>query len=121
MTTETTLDRCAAYVAARAALAEIQRTVERWPSELADHARLCALATVMTTADSVDHAPTSAGRRRCVRAALAAAIELSTAFEIARALGHGDAALDRASHDAGRTIAMLGLYLHASETPALVD
>ena len=46
--------------------------------------------------------------------ALAAAIELAAACDIARALGHTGSDLDDAHRETGRAIALLGLFFHAS-------
>jgi hypothetical protein len=112
--TEEPLDRCAAYVAARGALAAIHRAATSWPDGLAGQARDAAIGAVRATAEGIGHAHASAGRRRCVRDALHAALELAATCDVARAFGFGNAALDEAHRDAGRAIAMLGLLLHAN-------
>ncbi len=112
--TDEPLDRCAAYVAARDALAAIHRAAWAWPDTLAGQAREAAVGAVRATAESIGHGHASAGRRRCVRDALHAALELAATCDVARAFGFGDGALDDAHRDVGRTIAMLGLLLHAN-------
>jgi four helix bundle protein len=114
MTDFPSLDRCAAYVAARLALAAIHQTTQRWPTALADQARRAAADTVMTTAEGVacDHGTPS--RRRCLRTAIGRAIETSAAIDVARAMGYADADVERAHKLAGRSIALLGLFLHAN-------
>lgn len=56
----------------------------------------------------------TAQRRRCARSALAAAIEVAAACDIARALGLVGPPLEEAQRDNGRAIALLGLFFHAS-------
>jgi hypothetical protein len=65
----------------------------------------------MATAEGLGHAHASAGRRRCVRDALQAALQLAAACDVARAFG---AEVADAHVPAGRAIAMLGLLLHAN-------
>jgi hypothetical protein len=114
---DTELDRCAAYVAARAALAAIHDATHEWPTDLASQARRAAIDTVMTTAEGLAYDHGTAARRRCVRNALATAIALAATVDVARALGHADPRLDRAQHHAGRAIALLGLLFQASTMP----
>jgi hypothetical protein len=111
------LDRCAAYVAARAALEAIHRAVPSWPDDVADQAKRAAIKTLMTTAESLGHAYGSPARRRCVRAALVTAIDLAAACDVAKALGISDHDVDEAQRTSGRSIAMLGLLLHSSASP----
>lgn len=108
------LDRCAAYVAARGALEAIRHASSTWPSELSEQARLAAIETMVLTADSVEHDHGSPGRRRCVRAALATAIDLAATCDIARALGLDDEDLQQALRLAGRSVAQLAMYFHAN-------
>jgi hypothetical protein len=106
------LDRCAAYVAARHALAAVHASTHGWPMSLADQATRAAVDTVMTTAEGIGHDHGSPARRRCLRAAIGTAIEVAAAIDVARAMGYGD--LDRTQRLAGRSIALLGLFFHAS-------
>ena len=108
------LERCAAYVAAQHALAAVHHVGTVWPAPLATQAQRAALAAVMTTAESIAHAHGSAGRRRCLRSALASAIALAATVDVARALGVMDPRLEHAQRVAGRAIAMLGMFFHAS-------
>jgi hypothetical protein len=114
-----TLDRCAAYVAARHALAAVHVAATDWPSELAEQARRAAVDTVMTTAAGIGHDHGSAARRRCLREAIATAIEVAAALDVARAMGLEDDRLAAAQRRAGRAVALLGLFLHASATSDL--
>jgi hypothetical protein len=108
------LDRCAAYVAARAALGAIARAAGEWPAPLAELARAAASEALMATAESVAHEPVSAARRRRVRDALTAALQLAATCDIARASGLADGALDDAQRAAGRAIVALGMLFHAN-------
>ena len=115
------LDRCAAYVATRGALDAIHRASWGWPAELAEQAKRAAIETVMTTAECVAHAHASAGRRRCLRAAIGTAIELAATCDVACALGLADDELDLAMRLASRSIALLGLFFHANASPYRED
>jgi len=108
------MDRCAAYVAARGALAAVARAAPGWPEVLAAQARDAAICAVMTTAQSLGHPSASAARRRCLRDALASAIELAATCDVVRATGVAGHDTERAQRMAGRSIALLGLLLHAS-------
>jgi hypothetical protein len=108
------LDRCAAYVAARTALTAVQRVAEGWPDELAERARSAAADTLHVTAEAISHGHASAGRRRCLRDALTSAIRVAASVDAARTLGFDDAGLDHAQRTAGRTVALLGMFLHAN-------
>jgi four helix bundle protein len=112
MTEFSSLDRCAAYVAARHALTAIHATVASWPPPLAEQAKRAAIEVVMTTAEGIGHDHASPARRRCLRAAIGSAIEVAAVVDVARAMGYVD--LDRTQRLAGRSVAMLGLFLHAS-------
>jgi len=111
------LDRCAAYVAARVALIAVQRAAHGWPDTLSERARRAAVDTMHVTAEAVSHGPGTAGRRRCLRDALTSALGVAASVDVARAMGFGDAALDSAQRTAGRTVALLGMFLHANTTP----
>ncbi len=108
------LDRCAAYVAARLAFASIDRATRAWPAPLAARARSSAIEALTATSECLAHDHASAARRRHVRDALSAAIQLATACDIARASGLGDATLDDAQIAASRAIVALGMLLHAN-------
>jgi len=107
------LDRCEAYAAARRAARTVERAVRAWPADLAQQAKAAAHKAVALTAEGTVLDP-SAQRRRCARGALAAAIEVAAACDIARAIGLIDAPLEDALRDNGRTIALLGLFFRAS-------
>ena len=110
-------ERCAAYLATRGALAALQRASPDWPDELAARARAAALQAASTTVASLGHDPASAGRRRCLRHALHAAVDIAAACEVARALDARGADLDEAELAASRAISSLALFLHASLPP----
>jgi hypothetical protein len=114
------IERCAAFVATRDTLVVMRRATTGWPDELAEPARRVALATVVATAEALDYAPSTAARRRCVRDALVHAIELASAFDIARALGCAADDLAEAERLTGRAIALLAMFLHAS-APAIAE
>lgn len=115
------LDRCAAYAAARDALEALASGTAGWPDELADQARAAAVRTVLTIAEATAHDHASAARRRCLRDALAGAIELTACWDIACALGVAGRDRDQPLRLAGRTVALLGLFLHANASPIAED
>ena len=106
-----TLDRCAAYVAARASAYAIQRESVRWPKRIANHARRLADETIQATTDALKYVPSSALRRRGLRGALGSALETAAACDAARELGIADEELLRLT---GRTVSLLGMLFHAS-------
>jgi hypothetical protein len=108
------LDRCAAYLATRDALAAIRVAAPGWPAALGESASDAATRAVIATAESLGHAPASPGRRRCVRDALEAALRLAASCDVARAIGVHERALVDPQREAGRAVAMLGLLMHAS-------
>lgn len=112
-----TLDRCAAYVAARATLIAIQRVAGGWPERLADRARLAAVDALEITAAALAHRHGSTGRRGRVRDALTSAIAVAGLVDLARAMGFVSLELDDAQRLAGRTIALLGMFLQANTSP----
>ena len=109
------LDCCSAYVASRDALDAAHRAAAAWPDGLAAQVREAAVETIMLTAEALGHDAGTAGRRRCLREALAAAIELAATLDVARAMALPD---DAAQRLAGRAIAMLGMFLHANALPS---
>ena len=121
------LERCAAYLAARATLAAVHRVAGRWPPDLADRAQRAAVDAVHLTATAVSYATGTAGRRQCLREAITSAVGVAAFVDAASAMGFGAEPLEptapsltRAQRVAGRTIALLGLLLHAS-APMSVD
>src|SRR4051812_38919440 len=90
----TSLERCAAYVAARAALTAVQRVSGAWPADLAGHTERAALDTVNVTAVAITHDPGSADRRSCLRDAITRALHVAGFIEAAGAMGFGAARLD---------------------------
>jgi hypothetical protein len=111
------LDRCAAYVAARSALSAVQRAAGNWPDDLAARARRAAIHTLQITAEATSHGHGSAARRRCLRDAITSAVGVAASVDVARALGFGNAELIAAQRVAGRTVALLGMFLHANTSP----
>jgi hypothetical protein len=107
------LDRCAAYVAARSALIAVQRAATSWPDGLSDRARDGAIGTMQLTAEAISHGPATAGRRRCLRDAITTALGVAAAIDIAHALGYGGHELVEVRRVTGRTVALLGMLLHA--------
>jgi hypothetical protein len=107
------VDRCEAYAATRRAARTVERAVRGWPTDLATQAMTAANKAVSFTAEGSVLDP-SAQRRRCARSALAAAIEVAAACDIARALGLHEPVLEDALRDNGRAIALLGLFFRAS-------
>ena len=110
------LDRCAAYVAARAALTAVQRAAAAWPDGLGQRARRSAIATVQLTAEAISHDHATAGRRRCLRDAITTALGVAATIDVAHAMGYGDGdgELVDVQRIAGRVVALLGMLLHAS-------
>ena len=111
------LERCAAYVAARATLTAIQRAIARWPQTLADRTRRAAVSAMDITAQALTHDRLSIGRRRCLRDAITAAVEVATFLDLARAMGFAPDDLDELQRLAGRSIALLAMFLHATTSP----
>jgi hypothetical protein len=111
------LDRCAAYVAVRALLIAVERVTGSWPAHLADRSRRTAMAAVELSAEAISHDHASAGRRRCLRDAITSAIGIAAAVDIARAMGFGGAELDHVQRVAGRSVALLAMFLHANTSP----
>jgi hypothetical protein len=108
------LDRCAAYVATRAAAVAMHQVSARWPALLADRARGAALEAMQATAEAAAQVAGSTGRRRCLRDAITSAILTAGSLEAAHAMGFGDAELDSLRRTIGRAVALLGMFLHAS-------
>jgi hypothetical protein len=111
------LDRCAAYVAARALLVAVQGVVGSWPTQLSDRARRTATAVVALTAEAVSHEHASAGRRRCLRDAISGALGVAAAVDVACAMGFDDADRHDVQRLAGRSVALLAMFLHANTSP----
>ncbi|HEX8107336.1 MAG TPA: hypothetical protein VF516_06375 [Kofleriaceae bacterium] len=107
------LERCAAYVAARAVLTAVQRAAPRWPEPLGHRAHRGALDTLELTAQAAGHGHDSAGRRHCLREAITAALGVAATIDAVRAMGHGGDDLADLQRVTGRTIALLGMFLHA--------
>ena len=107
------LSRCAAYVAARVALEALCRTTTRWPATLAHEARLAGLEMVRAVAVGVGYEWGSAPRRRCARSAMASALQVAALCDVARATGVDDLALDEAQRTTSRAIGVLALFFHA--------
>ncbi len=114
------LHRCAAYVSARDALVAVHDASVSWSDAVAHDARGAAIIAVATIAEAVQHPVGTARRGRCIRDALAAAIALVAALDVARAEGAdgaegaSDGSMSLADHHAGRAVALLGLLLHAN-------
>src|SRR4051794_7980093 len=99
METFDALDRCAAFVAARDVLEALRGMAPAWPTGLAQRARSAATDAVVMTATSLGYGVASAARRRHVRAAIAAAVDLAATCEVAGALGEE---VDELVRQAGR-------------------
>lgn len=112
------LDRCAAYVAARAALIAVQRAAARWPEALGDRARHGAIDAMQLTAQAVSHGHATAGRRECLREAITAALGLAATVDAVGAMGYGGSEIIELQRATGRTVALLGMFLHATTTSA---
>ena len=109
------LDCCSAYVASRETLDAVHRAAETWPARIADQVRDAASTAILKTAEAIGHEAGTAARRRCLRAALGASLELAATLDVARAMQLAD---EPAQRLAGRSIAMLGMFLSAS---AMID
>ncbi|HEY0189541.1 MAG TPA: hypothetical protein VGC42_00370 [Kofleriaceae bacterium] len=108
------LERCAAFVAARTTLTSVQRAARGWPSALADPARRAAASVVDVTAEAAAQRHASREQRRSLREALRGAIHVVDTIDRARGLGYDDAELDDLQRVAGRSVALLGMFLHAN-------
>ena len=109
----TSLDHCAAYVAARAALIAIQREAARWPEILSERARHGAIDTLQLTAQAISHGHDTAGRRHCLREAITTAIGVAATVDAAHAMGYGGDELIELRRLAGRAVALLAMLLHS--------
>lgn len=107
------LERCAAYVAARAVLTDVQRATAHWPETLRLRARHAALDTLQLTAQAAQQGHDSAGRRQCLREAITAALRVAATVDAVSAMGYGGDELAELQRVTGRTIALLGMFLHA--------
>ncbi len=107
------LERCAAYVAARAVLTAVQRAAPQWPEALGHRASRGALDTLQLTAQAAGHGHDSAGRRHCLREAITTALGVAATVDAVRAMGYGGDDLADLQRVTGRTIALLGMFLHA--------
>ncbi len=107
------LERCAAYVAARAVLIAVQRTAPQWPEALSHRAHRGALDTLQLTAQAAHHGHDSAGRRHCLREAITTALGVAATVDAVRTMGYGGDDLADLQRVTGRTIALLGMFLHA--------
>jgi hypothetical protein len=107
------LDRCAAYVAARTELTAVQRAAPHWPEVLGRRARRGALDTLRLTAQAAGHGHDTAGRRHCLREAITTALGVAATVDAVRAMGYADDDLVDLQRLTGRTIALLGMFLHA--------
>ena len=108
------LERCAAYIATRAAVLVVHRASEAWPLELADRAKRAAVDAMMTASEALGHHATSPARRRSVRGALTHALEVSALCDVARAYGVDPVDIEHALQAIGRAIVLLSMLLHAS-------
>lgn len=109
-----TLDRNAAYVAARTAQVAIRDATRGWPSDVARCANKLAFDTVTAVVESLKHGPTSAERRKSLRGALCSALELAGICDIATSHGLGSVALEESLRATSRTLSMLGMSFHAT-------
>jgi hypothetical protein len=107
------LERCAAYVAARAVLTTVQCTAAQWPEALRHRARRAALDTVQLTGQAAGHGHDSAGRRHCLREAITSALGVAATIDAARTMGYDGDELVALQRVTSRTIALLGMFLHA--------
>jgi hypothetical protein len=112
-----TLERCAAFVAARSALDCVQRAGRGWPSSLAERARHEASEALRGTAEATTYRHATTDRRRWLRHALTRAVGVTDAVDRARELGFDDDELDELQRLAGRTVALLAMFLHANTSP----
>lgn len=108
------LEKCAAYVAARGALDTIVRTSRRWPELMGIEARIAALEMVRAVVDGVTCEPESVRRRRCARDAMTSALRVAALCDVARATGVDDVALEEAERATSRAVSVLALFFHAS-------
>jgi hypothetical protein len=111
-----TLERFAAYAAARDALVAIQRATSAWPPDLAERARTTATNIIAKTAEANDKEPTSAARRLCLREAIVDALLLAAMCDLATSRGLTSDDLDDSLRHASRTISMLAMSFHATAT-----
>lgn len=109
-----TIDRDAAFIAARAAQMTIEQATCGWPPDVARSAHKAAADTVAAVLAALKEAPTSAARRKGLRNALCSALELAAICDIALAYGLGNARVHESLRCASRTLSMLGMSFHAT-------
>ena len=114
----TSLERCAAYVAARAALIAIQRAAVHWPESLSHRARHGADDTLQLTAQAIAHGHDTAGRRQCLREAIATALGVAATVDVVHAMGYVGDEIAELQRVTGRAVALLGMLLHAGTAVA---
>jgi len=91
--------------------------VASWPESLAERTRAAATGTMDTIATALSHERHTSGRRRCLRDALTSAIAVASLVDLARAMGFVSVELDEIQRLAGRSIALLAMFLHATTSP----
>ena len=109
-----TLDRNAAYVAARLALETVRAATASWPPDVARSANRAAGETVVAVVEALREEPTSAARRKSLRSAVCHALELAAICDIAIAHGLRTAQVEDSLRCASRTLSMLGMSFHAT-------
>jgi len=108
------LERNAAYMAARVAFETIRDATASWPPEVARDANRAASDTVVRVLEALREQPTSAARRKSLRGALCNALELAAICDIAIAHGLGNAQVEESLRCASRALSMIGLSFHAT-------
>jgi hypothetical protein len=108
------LDRCAAFVSARCALAAVIDAAYAWPCDVAEPARTTAADLLSSIADGIVLPAGTAARRRGLRLAIGHAIQLAALVDVARATGATGTALEHAQRTTGHTVALLGMLFHAN-------
>lgn len=109
-----TLDRNAAYVAARTAAQTIRDATTQWPPDVARTANKVASDVVVAVLDALREDPTSAARRKLLRGAVCHALELAAICDIAIAHGLKSAQVEESLRCASRTLSLLGMSFHAT-------
>ena len=109
-----TLDRNAAYVAARAAAETVRSATNGWPPDVARTANKVAGDIVVAILEALREEPTSPARRKSLRGAVCHALELAAICDIAIAHGLRTAQVEETLRCASRTLSLLGMSFHAT-------
>jgi hypothetical protein len=108
------LDRNAAYISAREAVAKVRHATAAWPPDVARCANRAATDTVVALVEALRHEPTSPERRTRLRDAVVHVLELAGICDLAIAHGLRSEEIVESLRSASRTLSLLGMSFHAT-------